>query len=265
MDSSNISSEVSVDKLKLENKVKSMYTDVAENPDGDFHFEMGRDLALRLGYRDNELDNIPSQSVDSFAGVGYHFGLAAIKPGETIMDLGSGSGMDVFIATLKTGSTGKVIGVDMTDAQLEKATKLAKLNGINNVSFLKCYIEEFVFEPESVDVVISNGVINLSAEKDKVFKQIASILITGGRMAISDIVTEHQMPDTITCNSSLWAACIGGAMQQDNYYSAIEKAGMKVSQVVENKQYSFISKSAIGASNQYGVKSISLLAEKVIK
>jgi len=253
----------SVNKEKLENKVKSMYTDVAENPHGEFHFEMGRSLALRLGYREDELNQIPGDSVDSFAGVGYHFGIADIKPGERILDLGSGSGMDVFVAASKTGDSGKVIGLDMTDAQLDKASGLANANGFNHVAFQKGYIEGFEFEPNSIDVIISNGVINLSPEKDKVFHQISSILVKGGRMAISDIVTEQQMPDSITCNSTLWAACIGGAMQQDSYQNAIEKAGMKVVKVIENKQYSFVSTSAIGASNQYGVKSISLLAEKL--
>lgn len=262
MQNSQVSSSRSVDKLKLENKVKAMYTDVAENPAGDFHFEMGWKLARRLGYSGNELDQIPIESVESFAGVGYHFGLADIKSGEKVLDLGSGSGMDVFIAALKTGTSGWVVGLDMTDAQLDKAFRLAEMNGYKNVSFKKGYIEDFDFEPESVNVVISNGVINLSAKKEKVFDRIASILETGGRMAISDIVTEIQMPDSITCNSTLWAACIGGAMQQDDYYHAIEKTGMKVIRVVENKQYEFISKSATGASKDYGVKSISLLAEK---
>jgi len=256
-------SSPSVNKEKLENKVKSMYTDVAENPHGEFHFEMGINLALRLGYQENELNQVPSDSVDSFAGVGYHFRIANIKPGEKILDLGSGSGMDVFIAANKTGNSGKVAGMDMTDAQLDKASRLADANGFNNVVFQKGYIEGFDFEHNSIDVIISNGVINLSAEKDKVFRQISSILVKGGRMAISDIVTEQQMPDTITCNSTLWAACIGGAMQQDNYQKAIEKVGMKVVEMIENKQYSFASTSAVGASKQYGVKSISLLAVKL--
>ncbi len=125
MQNSQVSSSRSVDKLKLENKVKAMYTDVAENPAGDFHFAMGWKLARRLGYSGNELDQIPIESVESFAGVGYHFGLADIKSGEKVLDLGSGSGMDVFIAALKTGTSGWVVGLDMTDAQLDKAFRLA--------------------------------------------------------------------------------------------------------------------------------------------
>ncbi len=256
-------SKVSVDKLKLEQKVKLMYKNVAENPSGDYHFEMGRLLALKLGYSASDLDQVPRQAVDSFAGVGYHFGLTDLKPGSKIIDLGSGSGMDLFIASLKTGGTGSVVGVDMTDEQLKKSQELASQYGFSNVSFVKSYIEELPFGNSEFDVVISNGVINLSAEKARVFQQITKVLKKGGRMAISDIVTESQMPASITCNSTLWAACIGGAIQENDYYTLIEKAGLKIRETIHNKKYEFISKSAQGASKDYGVKSISLLAEKI--
>src|SRR4051812_31360483 len=110
-----------VDRSDLETKVKEVYRQIAETPFGEFHFEMGRKLAERLGYAPEDLDRIPGAAVDSFAGVGFHFDLATIAPGETVLDLGSGSGMDTFIAALKTGKSGRVQGVDMTDAQREKA------------------------------------------------------------------------------------------------------------------------------------------------
>ena len=199
-----------------------MYVAVAENPENEYHFEMGRKLALKLGYNKEDIDNIPSAAVDSFAGVGCYFPLAAIKKGEKVLDLGSGSGMDAFIAQLKTGKEGEVIGIDMTTAQLEKAEKLAIENKIENVSFIKSYIETLPLEENSFDVIISNGVINLSPDKPKAFAEIARVLKKGGRMAMSDIVTERQMPATITCSASLWAACIGGAMQEDEYFEAIK-------------------------------------------
>ncbi|MDQ2911166.1 MAG: methyltransferase domain-containing protein, partial [Actinomycetota bacterium] len=114
-----------LDTQELEQRVKEMYREVAEEPEKEFHFETGRPLAERLGYPSDELDAIPAPSIDSFAGVGYYFDLAAIKPGETIVDLGSGSGMDSFLAARQTGDSGRVIGIDMTDAQLDKATRLA--------------------------------------------------------------------------------------------------------------------------------------------
>lgn len=249
-----------VDTADLEQKVKAMYKDVALHPKGHYHFEMGRVLAERLGYEKADLDSIPSAAIESFAGVGYYFDMADIKTGESVLDLGSGSGMDSFIAALKT--TAKICGVDMTDEQLAKADRLRIENNFKNISFHKSYIEELPFDNNSFDVVISNGVINLCADKEKVFKEVARVLKPGGRMVISDIVTESQLPENIVCNSTLWASCIGGASQQDSYKQAIENAGMKVLCVRDNKAYEFISKSAKGASKDYGVKSVSLMAEK---
>lgn len=253
----------SVNKQKVELKVKSMYRDVALNPHNEYHFEMGKELALKLGYKANDLDRVPMAATESFAGVGYHFDMADISPGEKILDLGSGSGMDLFIAANKTGSSGHVEGIDMTVEQLDKARNLADQNGYKNVSFTKAYIEELPINTNEYDVVISNGVINLSTEKAKVFRQIAKVLKKGGRMAISDIITEKEMPSSISCNSTLWASCIGGAAQLIDYKNIIEEAGLKIKRVVYNDKYSFISKSAQGASKDYGVKSISLLAEKI--
>jgi arsenite methyltransferase len=250
-----------VNKTELEAKVKKMYKEVAENPFGKFHFEMGRGLAEKLGYPKDTLDRIPSGAIDSFAGVGYYFDLAEIKPGERVLDLGSGSGMDSFFALMLVGENGKISGVDMTDEQLEKSERL-KDGKFDNVTFHKSYIESLPFEDSSFDVVISNGVINLSAEKERVFAEIARVLKPGGRMAIADIVTERQLTEKIVCDPTLWASCIGGAAQQDKYRSAIEKAGMKVTKWRENPQYNFLSKSAQGATREFGVKSVSVLAVK---
>jgi arsenite methyltransferase len=257
-----MSTIVSFDPKELEGKVKEMYRSVAENPHGEFHFEMGRAMAERLGYAPADLDRIPAEAIDSFAGVGYYFHLADLKEGETVLDLGSGSGMDTFIAALKVGPRGKVIGVDMTDEQRAKAERLRDRDGFKNVTYLKGYIEEVPVDAASVDAVISNGVINLATDKSKVFREAARLLKPGGRLAISDIVTEVKLPESIVCNSTLWAACIGGAAQQDNYRGQIEAAGLKVVKVEDNSSYQFISDNARGASKKFGVKSVSLLAEK---
>jgi len=251
-----------VDASELKQKVKKMYSDVALNPNGHYHFEMGRGLAEKLGYEKNDLDRIPAAAIDSFAGVGYYFDMASIKEGEHVLGLGSGSGMDVFMAALKVGNTGHVSGVDMTDEQLKKSEDLRKENKFENVSFHKSYIEKLPFADASFDVVISNGVINLSPDKEKVFAEVTRVLRPGGRMVIADIVTEKQLPENIVCNSTLWAACIGGAAQQDDYRNTIENAGMEMLIVQNNDAYGFISKSAQGASKDYGVKSVSLIAEK---
>jgi SAM-dependent methyltransferase len=251
-----------LDTQELEQRVKDMYREVAETPEREFHFETGRALAERLGYPIDELDAIPAAAIDSFAGVGYYFDLAAIRPGETIVDLGSGSGMDSFLAARLAGSDGRVIGVDMTDAQLEKATRLARDHGFANTEFRHGYIEQLPIADGVADVVISNGVINLSPQKASVFAEAARVLRTGGRLAIADIVTSRQLPEGVTCDAALWAACIGGAMQRDDYREAIENAGFEIDDLRENDQYRFVSDRADNATRKYGVKSVSLLAVK---
>src|SRR5713226_838507 len=216
-----------IDKIALEQKVKAMYRDVARDPPGEFHFEMGRALAERLGYAPADLDTIPSEAIDSFAGVGYYFDLAHLKPGETVVDLGSGSGMDSFIAAGKVGKTGTVIGVDMTDEQLAKAERLRAAAGFGNVTYRKGYIQTTGLGDGTCDAVISNGVINLAPDKSEVFREAARLLKPGGRLALADIVTDVQLSEGIACDITLWAACIGGAMQVDDYVSAIKAAGLR--------------------------------------
>ena len=251
-----------LDTQDLERRVKEMYREVAEEPGSEFHFETGRALAERLGYPASELDAIPSEAIESFAGVGYYFDVAAIRPGETVVDLGSGSGMDSFLAARQVGAAGRVIGIDMTDAQLEKATRLADEHGIENVEFRNAHIEQLPLEDARADVVISNGVINLSPAKDRVFAEAARVLRPGGRLALADIVTRTQLPVGVTCDASLWAACIGGAMQRDDYREAVERAGFELRDLRENDKYRFVSERADNATRKYGVKSVSLLALK---
>ena len=178
------------------------------------------------------------------------------------MDLGSGSGTDSFIAALKVRPTGAVVGVDMTDAQLAKANRLADGRGLRMVSFRKGYIEETGLPEGSFDCVISNGVINLAADKARVFQEASRLLKSGGRLAIADIVTEQALPENVVCNADLWAACIGGAAQQADYRSVIEAAGMTIEPVEDNSEYRFISDRARKATAKWGVKSVSILARK---
>ena len=236
---------MSVNAKELEAKVKEMYRDVATNPRGEFHFEMGRTMAERLGYLPEDLDCIPSEAIESFAGVGYSFHLANPLPGETVVDLGSGSGMDTFVASLKVGSQGEVIGIDMTDEQLAKAEFLRRSRGFENLVYRKGYIEESGLDAHIADCVISNGVINLATKARCAAKRLA-LLKRGGRLAISDIVTDIQLPEAVVCNADLWAACIGGAARRDHYRSEIEKAGFEVDEVQEtvNTDLSLIARSA---------------------
>jgi arsenite methyltransferase len=251
-----------VDRTALQSKVKAMYSDVALNPHGEFHFEMGRIMAERLGYAPTDLDRIPQEAIESFAGVGYFFDLADLQSAEQVVDLGRGSGMDSFIAAQKVAPGGRVVGVDMTDAQLAKAERLAREGGLANVTYRQAYIEDTGLESSSVDCVISNGVINLAPDKTLVFREVARLLKPGGRLAIADIVTELPLPPNVVCNADLWAACIGGAAQQDDYRAALDAAGLRVVRMEENVGYRFISERARKATEKWHVKSVSILALK---
>ena len=248
----------SVDHAALEQHVRAMYQRVAEDPRGEFHFELGRALAERLGYDPLVLERIPSQAVESFAGVGHHFDLAALEPGQRVIDLGSGSGMDSFVAAIQVGEAGRVDGVDMTDAQLCKAERLrdGAAGRFGHVHFHAGHIERLPFADASADCVISNGVINLVADKQRVFDEAARVLRPGGKLALSDIVTVSDLPQSVVCDATLWAACIGGAMQREAYQQAIAAAGLSV-MVVKLDTYGFQPGRAERSARKYGVQSIS--------
>jgi arsenite methyltransferase len=250
-----------VDTQELEAKVKQMYRDVAQHPHGAFHFEMGRPLAERLGYPGSRLDLVPPGAVDSFAGVGYFFDLADLAAGERVVDLGSGSGTDAFFAATVVGPTGAVLGVDFTAEQLEQARQLAREADFGNVEFREGRIEDLPVSDETFDCAISNGVVNLAPDKHRVFAEASRVLRPGGRLAIADIVSDRSLSDAIVSDVDLWASCIGGAAQRDEYVAAIEAAGLHVVTVRDN-DYRFLSDRARGASDRYGVKSVSLLAVK---
>ncbi len=251
-----------LDTDELEQEVKEIYRSVAEEPDDDYHFEMGRPLAERLGYPSEDLDRVPPEALESFAGVGYHLDLAELDAGDDVLDLGSGSGTDVFVAAQDVGDGGTVTGVDMTREQLEKARELAVEHGFDAASFEHGYVEEPPLPDDSVDVVVSNGVINLSAEKQRVFDEAGRVLRAGGRFAVSDIASEKQMPDSIKSDADLWASCIGGALQIDRYVDTLERSGFEDVEVTENPEYEFVSDAARGACEEYGVKSVSVTARK---
>jgi ubiquinone/menaquinone biosynthesis C-methylase UbiE len=247
-----------VDGERLEAAVKDMYRDVAGGS-ADLHFEIGRGLAEHLGYHPSLLDSIPAEAADSFAGVGHHLDLADLQPGEAVLDLGSGSGTDIFCSAVLVGEAGRVVGVDMTDAQLAKADRLR--GPFPQVELVESRIEALPFDDATFDVVISNGVINLSLLKGKVFAEAARVLKPGGRLAISDIVSGHALKERTRRNVELWAACIAGAIPRASYIEAIEAQGLELRSVRRN-DYRFISQRALDACSTYEVESISLLAVK---
>jgi arsenite methyltransferase len=250
-----------VDGERLEAEVKDMYRHVAREKHAQLHFDVGRAVAEQLGYPDDLLDAIPAQAAASFAGVGHHLDLAALRPGEAVLDLGSGSGTDVFCAAVLVGGSGRVVGVDITDAQLEKSRRLARLHGFDQVEFVEAHIEELPFADASFDAVVSNGVINLSPLKGRVFAEAARVLRPGGRLAVSDIVSGRALKERTRRNFELWAACIAGAIPRRDYVGGIEAQGLRV-QDVRSNDYRFISERALDACSTYEVESISLVAAK---
>src|SRR5262245_7122224 len=250
-----------IDGERLEAEVKAMYRQVAREEDEELHFIVGRRLAEHLGYARELLDAIPPEALASFAGVGHHLDLAAIKPGEDVLDLGSGSGTDAFCAAVLAGDSGQVTGVDITDEQLGKAGRLRDRDGIWKVEFVETRIEDLPFEDESFDVVLSNGVINLSPTKDRVFAETARVLRPGGRFSIADIVSGRPLTERTRRNVELWAACIAGAITRTKYLDGLEASGLEI-QTVRRNDYRFISDRALDACSTYEVESVSVLAVK---
>jgi SAM-dependent methyltransferase len=244
-----------VDVKRLETEVREMYRRVAREPNAPRHFQVGRDLALNLGYPRDLLDAIPGDAVASFAGVGYHLDLARLAPGDRVLDLGSGSGTDVFCAAMRVGPSGRVVGVDFTDQQVQKATRLRDEARLQHVEFVEASIDDLPFADRSFDVVLSNGVINLSP----VFAEAARVLRPGGRLAVADIITGRALRDQTRRNVELWAACIAGAIPRGSYLAAIQAAGLSVGHVRRN-DYEFTSKRALPACSRYAVESVSLVA-----
>ena len=185
------------------------------------------------------LATLPEGETSVSYGCGDPVTLASLQPGQTVLDLGSGAGLDCFFAARKVGETGKVIGVDMTPEMIERAQGSAKRMNIQNVEFRQGYIEEMPVESNSVDVIISNCVINLSPDKAKVFSEAFRVLRSGGKLAVSDIVTDGPLPDSIKQSLSAWAGCVAGAVDAKEYIAMMEGVGftnISVTPVLFDKQ-----------------------------
>jgi SAM-dependent methyltransferase len=197
---------LAVNPSVLREEVKKKYRDVACNPHGEHHFHTGRPLARRLGYDQAVVGAMPDAAVESFAGVANPFALRALSRGEKVVDAGSGAGFDSFIAAHQVGGEGRVVGVDMLDEMLEKSRNNAKLMGLGNVEFREGVLEEMPIEDRWADVVISNGVINLCADKKRAFGELWRVLRPGGRLQFGDIANGKPVPESAISNIDLWTA-----------------------------------------------------------
>ena len=208
----------------LKDEIINMYQEVAENPEGEFHFYHGRPAAEMFGYRADWLGRAPAASVASFAGVGNPHERSEMQPGETVLDLGSGAGLDAIISSWAVGPSGKVIGIDLNPAMCLKAQAHAAQSGTT----MECHearMEDIPQPDATVDVIISNCVINLSPDKDAVFGESFRVLRPGGRMRVSDIVWTRKPTEAEQNDLASWAGCIAGALQVEEYVSKLEAAG----------------------------------------
>ncbi len=196
----------------------------------------GMEIAENLGYSKQELEAVPREASGSSFGCGNPLAFAEVKPGETVLDLGSGGGIDCFIAADRVGKSGKVIGLDMTDEMIAKARQTAERHGYDNVEFRLGKIEEMPVEAATVDWVISNCVINLSPEKEKVFGEAFRVLKPGGRILISDVVAQ-DLPEAIREDISAWASCVAGAVSEEEYLGMIRDAGFEQVEIVDRLDY----------------------------
>jgi len=196
--------DVLVDADALREQVKEKYREVALDPDATFHFHTGRTQAARLGYEPAAVDALPDRAVESFAGVGNPFSLRRLDTAERVVDVGSGAGFDSFIAAGQVGSAGSVVGVDMTDEMLEKSRHTAASLGVTHVEFRDGLAESLPVEDGWADAVISNGVINLCADKKAVFAEIFRVLRPGGRLQIADIANGRPVPPEALRDIDLW-------------------------------------------------------------
>ena len=191
--------------------------------------------AREIGYDDAQLRAVP-EGANLGVGCGNPTAIDSLQPGEVVVDLGSGAGMDSFLAATQVGPTGRVIGIDMTDAMLEKARENAKKVGASNVEFRKGCIEELPLEDESVDAIISNCVINLSPEKDRVYREAYRVLRPGGRVMVSDIVLDAPLPVEIVQSIDAYLGCVGGASLRADYLQIVENAGFREIRVMYRKR-----------------------------
>jgi SAM-dependent methyltransferase len=201
-----MSSETPVDPAALREEVKSKYREVAENPHGSFHFHTGRRLARRLDYDMSVVDAMPDSAVESFAGVANPFALRPLEPGERVVDAGSGAGFDCFIAAHQVGAEGRVVGIDMLAEMLARSRAAAEQMGLENVEFREGLIEDMPVGDGWADVVMSNGVINLCADKRGAFQEIWRVLRPGGWLQFADIANGKPVPESALRNIDLWTA-----------------------------------------------------------
>jgi len=216
----------STNKDRIFDAIRAMYTDIARDPDRGYHVPTGHAACTFVGYPADQLARLPACAVESFAGVGYPFAANVIGAGDTVLDIGSGSGTDVLLAVQGVGPSGQVIGLDLTTAMLEKLEGSIAAAGVRNVLALEGNTEHIPLPDASVDVVTSNGVINLVPDKRATFSEIHRVLKPGGRVQIADIALGRALSGDCLSEPRFWTECIVGATLEEDYLTLMETAGL---------------------------------------
>jgi SAM-dependent methyltransferase len=243
--------------------VEAMYTDVASRPGAVFHFPTGRLACLFVGYPAEQLDCLPAEATESFAGVGYPFAADVVRLGDTVLDVGSGSGTDSLIAAMLTGPTGAVYALDMTRAMRQKVRSNAATMRARHVHVIGGNAEQIPLPAASIDVVTSNGVLNLVPDKPAAFAEIARVLKPGGRIQISDIALRVPVSEKSRADPRLWAECVVGAIVEDDYVGLLQSAGLDVDVIREMDYFAgSVSASTRRAAQGLGAHAVVLRGRK---
>ena len=254
------------DREHIFDAVKLMYTSVANEPEKTFHFPTGRSACEFVGYPKEQLDRITPTALESFAGVGYPFASNVIKEGDTVLDIGAGAGTDILLAALLVGPSGEAYGLDMTRAMHEKLHVNKEKMGLDNVAPLLGNAEDIPLEDGLVDVVTSNGVLNLVPNKEKSFSEIFRVLKPGGYIQISDIIIKKNIGslDKSKANPRLWAECIVGAMEEEAYIESFKAAGFIDTHKIDALDYfsGSASESTRNTASNFGASSITIVGKK---
>lgn len=252
------------DTPSLRAQVRATYERVAQAPHGDFHFHRGPDYAVRyLGYDPHELAALPEIATQRFAGVGNPLRIGEIYSGQVVLDHACGAGMDLLLAARRVGPTGKAIGVDMTPGMRECARVAAERAGLADVVEIReGFFEHLPVVDASVDVVISNGVINLSPDKPQVFREIHRVLKPGGRLFLADVVVQRELTLDARSNPDLWAACIGGALVEEELPELAAAAGLRQGRVVRRFNCFHGTSAEVKVAKDLFVQSVNFFAVK---
>jgi ubiquinone/menaquinone biosynthesis C-methylase UbiE len=249
---------------ELRASIRDEYSAVANEPERGFHFHTGYKLANLLGYQDKWLEALPAGAVESMAGTGNPFGLGELKPGEYVVDAGSGAGADSLIAAALVGPTGRVVGVDMTPEMLSKARHNALEAGMTNVEFREGYLESLPVSDGWADVIISNGVLNLVPDKEAALLEMFRVLKPGGRIQIADIALQRPVPEGSKSDVSLWTGCIAGGLLKTQLERKVNAAGFKEVEVVWGKDV-FGGAPQHSDAAEFGTLGVTIRAQKDVR